>query len=89
MSHLRCLCEIFPWSCHKMAYSEVTVTVLCHNDRIALIDVVAKIVAVNQQESSQTKAEDRDSGQIMRQRNQKDQDNHKRLPHRLRHLVTW
>ena len=38
MSHLRCLCEIFPWSCHKMTYSEVKVTERCHNDRIALID---------------------------------------------------
>ena len=39
MSYLTCLCEIFPWACHKVTYSEVKVTEICHNDRIALIDV--------------------------------------------------
>ncbi len=40
MSHLTCVCKIFPWSCHKVTYSEVELTEICHNDRIALIDAV-------------------------------------------------
>jgi hypothetical protein len=39
MSHLTCLCEIFPWMCHKVTYSLRKVTELCPNDIITLIDV--------------------------------------------------
>jgi hypothetical protein len=42
-SYLTCLCEIFPWSCHKVTYSEVEVTEICHNYRIALIDVPTNV----------------------------------------------
>jgi hypothetical protein len=38
MSHLTCLGEIFPWSCHKVIYSLRKVTELCPNDRVALLD---------------------------------------------------
>ena len=44
-SYLTCLCEIFPWACHKVTYSEVKVTEICHNDRIALIDELTREVA--------------------------------------------
>jgi hypothetical protein len=38
MSHLTCLGENFPWSCHKVTYSLRKVTELCPNDIITLID---------------------------------------------------
>jgi len=41
MSHLTCLGEIFPWSCHKVTYSLRKVTELCPNDRVALIDATS------------------------------------------------
>jgi hypothetical protein len=47
MSYLTCLCEIFPWACHKVTYSEVKVTEICHNDRIALIDAARGLVQEN------------------------------------------
>ena len=40
MSHLTRLCEISPWSCHKVTYSWIELTELCHNDRVALIYAV-------------------------------------------------
>ena len=46
MSHLTCLGEIFPWTCHKVTYSLRKVTELCRNDGVALIDVLARIHSI-------------------------------------------